>query len=627
MRRLPGGPTFTCLFLVVLALGIFGAYSGSFAIGFPFDDFYGIVNNPAIRSMGNIPRFFTDPYAMYPERGQPDLRPVLLATYALNYRISGLGPWSYHVLNLLLHFTAALLVFVIVRDHLWWPPGERGPAAAGRLPAAAAALFFALAPLNTQAVNYIWARSALLCVTLYLAAFLAFLRRRLVLGSVFFSLALLTKAIAITLPLMLLIHAVLYRDRDGDPNPRRDGAEWRRRAPSLALSGLLALASLGYRALVLPVSAEASRHAPWVTPWIWFMSQWSALLYYVRLFVWPRGLSLDHDFPYTTSLLQPRAWASLLALLLWAALALGVRRRHPPVAFATAWFFVTLAPESSFVPLAEVINEHRPYIASSLGLSLLLAWLLDQASARLATVGRQATLGAACLLLCIPAVAIDRHRTWEWDDVLRIWEAAVVTSPGNGRAWINVGQLLLARGDLAGARRHLERAGDMLPGNASVYLSLTALEMRAGNLPEALRAAERAAALAPDYDRAHVNLGIVLATMGRGWDAAAAFRRALELNPDDRQTRATLALVTAMQAGMDALYARGDPEAAAVEFRKVLERQPDHYAATFQLATALDRAGRPADARVYWEKLLGMAERQQDSRAVATIRARLARER
>src|SRR5262249_25563946 len=159
MCRLPDGPTFTCLFLVVLALGIIGAYSGSFDIGFPFDDFQGIVKNPAIRSLGNVPRFFTDPYAMYHERGQPDLRPVLLATYALNYRISGLGPWSYHALNLLLHFTAAVLVFVIVRDHLWWPPGGRGPGAAGRVPAAAAALFFALAPLNSQPVNYIWARS------------------------------------------------------------------------------------------------------------------------------------------------------------------------------------------------------------------------------------------------------------------------------------------------------------------------------------------------------------------------------------------------------------------------------------------------------------------------------------
>src|SRR5439155_920053 len=83
----------------------------------------------------------------------------------------------------------SLLVFVIVRDHVWWPPRDRGPSAEARIPAAAAALFFALAPLNSQPVDFMWARSALLCGTLYLGAFLAFVRRRWSLGAVLFALA------------------------------------------------------------------------------------------------------------------------------------------------------------------------------------------------------------------------------------------------------------------------------------------------------------------------------------------------------------------------------------------------------------------------------------------------------
>src|SRR4029077_10630310 len=173
---LPAGRQFTRLVLALLAVGIALAYSGGFGIGFNFDDTYGIAQNPAIRSLRNIPRFFTDPYTTWVDNTQVDLRPILLITYAVNYAVSGLQPWSYHVVNLLLHFTAATLVFVIVRDHVWWPAGE------GRIPAAAAALFFALAPINTQPVDYVWARSALLCVTLYLGAFLAFLRRRWTLG-------------------------------------------------------------------------------------------------------------------------------------------------------------------------------------------------------------------------------------------------------------------------------------------------------------------------------------------------------------------------------------------------------------------------------------------------------------
>ena len=168
--RVPAGRTFTLLVLVLLAIGIGVAYSGSFGIGFYFDDTHGIAQNPAIRSLRNIPSFFTDPHAIWIDDTQVDLRPVLLITYAANYAISGLRPWSYHALNLVLHFIAAGLVFVIVRDHLWWPAPDRGPEGDARIPAAAAALFFALAPLNSQPVDYLWARSALLCVTLYLAA-------------------------------------------------------------------------------------------------------------------------------------------------------------------------------------------------------------------------------------------------------------------------------------------------------------------------------------------------------------------------------------------------------------------------------------------------------------------------
>ena len=148
-----GGRRFTAVFVALLALGIAASYSNSLGIGFYFDDLYGIHNNPTIRSLRNIPGFFTDPHAFWTDRTQADVRPVLLISYALNYAVSGLAPWSYHVLNLILHFVAALLVFVLVRDHVWWPARERGPSGEARIPAAAAALFFALAPLNTQPVD------------------------------------------------------------------------------------------------------------------------------------------------------------------------------------------------------------------------------------------------------------------------------------------------------------------------------------------------------------------------------------------------------------------------------------------------------------------------------------------
>ena len=79
-----------------------------------------------------------------------------------------------------------------------------------------------------------------------------------------------------------------------------------------------------------------------------------------------------------------------------------------------------------------------------------------------------------------------------------------------------------------------------------------------------------------------------------------------------------------MNAGLAALYTRHDPAAAAVAFQKVLERNPKHYGATFQLATALDAAGRPAEARPVWERMLAMAESQRDAETASKARAHLA---
>ena len=62
-----------------------------------------------------------------------------------------------------------------------------------------------------------------------------------------------------------------------------------------------------------------------------------------------------------------------------------------------------------------------------------------------------------------------------------------------------------------------------------------------------------------------------------------------------------------MKSGVDLLYTKKDANAAAAKFRKVLDGNPDHYGATFQLATALDRSGRRSEATPYWEKMLGMA--------------------
>ena len=80
----------------------------------------------------------------------------------------------------------------------------------------------------------------------------------------------------------------------------------------------------------------------------------------------------------------------------------------------------------------------------------------------------------------------------------------------------------------------------------------------------------------------------------------------------------------AMQAGLDAFYTRHDPQAAVPEFQKVLAANPSHYGATFQLAAALDAAGKRAEARPLWKKMLDMSVAVNDTETANAARARLA---
>lgn len=624
MKLLSRPPT-TADVAAFIAAAIVVAYANSMSIGFYFDDAYGIAANPAIRSLSNIPRFFADPFTLTALRDNVDVRPLLVTTFAINHAISGLAPWSYHAFNLALHAVACLLTFVIVRDHCWWPADQRGPQGGATLPAAATALFFALAPINTQALDYAWARSTLLCTTLYLGAFLAHLRGRTAVMGALHALALLTKAVALTLPVAVLAHDAIYRDRARHPTLRAWARDWRRLLVPVGTLAALNVAYLVMRKAMLPSWVQSANQEAWVTPWIWFMSQWSGQLEYVRLFIWPRGLSVDHDFPYTTSILQPRAWLALGVIVAWLVVAFRGAARRPVPAFATAWFFITLFTESSFTPLAEVINDHRPYIATSLGLSLLLAWALHSASS-LAGRRAPAALVGVTVLLCAAAIPVIWHRNWEWRDGTRLWVATAETSPLNGRAVMNAGRALMSRGDLAGARRYLERARELSPEYAHVYMNLSALEAAEGHLDEALRLADEAVRFRPAEPRCHLYRGEALRKLGRLDDAAAAYQRALSLDPGLTDALDALSSVGAeakMRAGLDALYQLDDPGQAVARFREVLAINPNHYGATYQLAKALDVAGRSAEATPVWRKMLDLAEESRDEPTLATVRARL----
>ena len=601
-----------------LALLIAAVYANSLDIGFHFDDEHALERNPAIRSLVNVPRFFVDANTSTVLRENKDLRPILLTTFALNYAISGTAPWSWHLLNLLLHWITVVLVFRAVRDHLWL--GKERVLVAG-----AAAIVVAVHPLATEALDYLSARSALLTTVLYLAAFDAGVRRRRLVCVVCFTLALLTKAIAITLPVVLLGHALLDRRRGERPVP------WR----LVATLAALAVAGLGYRALLVPSAALRATHAADMTAGRYFMTEWSAYLYYLRLFVWPDGLVVDRlDYPTVHSLFTPRAWQSLIGLVALGILAWRARFRFPALTFGAFWFAVTLAPESTFFPLAEPVNGHRPYLAL-FGLGVIAArllWACAGLVARARLLRRAPAFSVAMTLVTIGlgVATVRRNDTWRDDYVL--WLDAVAKAPTNPRAWLNAGHAAMAAGRFEDAERLLLEAHRMSPCYSYVLINLSAVAARSDGAAS-LRWADEAVACNPDLALTHLYRAAALERLGRIPDAFAEYERTTTIDDynaeawraqarllEQREAWADAASTAdrafaadptvaeaAMQAGLLYQYRLHDPAAAVARYRSVLHLVPTHYGARYQLAVALFALGHRDEARSAWRTFEGMA--------------------
>jgi tetratricopeptide (TPR) repeat protein len=214
------------------------------------------------------------------------------------------------------------------------------------------------------------------------------------------------------------------------------------------------------------------------------------------------------------------------------------------------------------------------------------------------------------------------------------------TTPRPGPVYLLAGLLLVAV--VAGAYWLKIQPGSVATADSGSQESLMKAGLDAlytGNDPNAAAAQfRRVLALNPNHYGATFQLATALDRAGKPDEARPYWEKMLtmaEASNDQATVAAARARLgksagpaeqqaAAMKAGLDALYTRKDPNAAIVEFRKLLELNSDHYGATYQLATALDQAGKPAEARPLWQKVLKMAEGYKDDATVATARARLA---
>jgi protein O-mannosyl-transferase len=639
------------------------AYANSFSGAFVFDDTPAIVENPHIRSLWPLTRAMSAP-AQVTVSG----RPVAALTFAVNYALApgdvrdvmtpaaGGAPfgvdarymrnlWGYHALNLVIHLTAGLALFGVVRRTLLSPRMRDRFAAVSTPLACAVALLWIVHPLHTESVTYLVQRVESLMGLFYLLTLYCAIRAWDAIGSpagrhwtiasiVACALGMGTKEVMVSAPIVVAVWDFVFQS---GPRPKAQGpssapSSFRPRAWGLGPRALLylGLASTWLILIVLVAIEPRGRSVGfglegW-TAWTYLLTQSEVILHYVRLALAPTTIVIDYGWPKVTALTS--VLPEILGLAVAVALTtVAVVRRHP-LGFAGAAFFLILAPSSSVLPIVtEIAAEHRMYLALApviativIGTYAVARRVLD---ARPAGHWARRAAGPAALVL-IAGVAITfgnltRQRNQDYVSQEVLWRDAVQKRPMNPRARVTYGLELLKTGRHAEAETQLRTAVSLDDRNASAQLNLGVVLCSAGKFEEGIERLERALSLNPEYTQVYGNLGEAYASQGRMQPALKYFLLGLNTQPDDLflLNRAGWLLATSTDAAI-----RNGTRAVEIASRAITLTNGQDVVSLDTLAAAYAEVDRFADASATVTEAIRLARLQGRADILPELEAR-----
>jgi Tfp pilus assembly protein PilF len=468
-------PASLLVFLVACAV-----YAQTVGYGFAGDDIGIIRDRPLFHDLHNWRAILASPWwpnALY--------RPITALTLAANWAVAGGDPRAFHLVNVLLHGLAAVLVYRLALSVLTAPA-----------PAVVAGLLFAVHPVHVEAVANLVGRAEVLCAIFVIGAVLLYrLDGRLsdsgdtrswrrygatLATLAFAALALGSKESGFALPGLLLLVDWFDSRTQGRPLDRAVRRHWVLWLGTVAIAvGWLVLRSGIVRDLTgLEVAPGLEGQGLGGRAVIML----PIVLQYARLFFFPLRLSAEYSpnfiVPTTDLTLGGVAGAVILGLAIAAAWV--ARRRLPVVTFALGWMAATILIVSNLlVPTGIVLAERTLYLAS-VGVVLLLAW--GWSALRVPAP----LLANACLVVAITAGALRvTTRNPIWRDDTTYYPAMVRDAPGSFAADWAAAELARQRGDARESERRLRRALTTYPLGWAMWQDLGKLLYVQGRYLEA----------------------------------------------------------------------------------------------------------------------------------------------
>lgn len=568
--------------ILVIVAAAWAAYANSLSGPFVFDDSSSIVTNPTIRDVWRWSEVLAGPATNVTAQG----RPILNLSLAVNYALGGTAVGGYHVMNLVIHALAGVVLFGLVRRTLV------REAPAGWL-ALAVAVLWVVHPLQTESVTYVIQRAESLMGLFYLLTVYCFVRGVesergrgwLVAAVAACALGMATKEVMATAPLMVLFYDRTFVAPSFGEALRRRWGFYAALFSTWLLLAWLVMQGGGNRGGSVGFGAGVEAGAYWLT-------QFEAVATYVRLAFWPAPLVFEYGTFWISGVGE--IWAeALLAVGLLAVTVHGLWRRTA-LGFAGAWFFGILAPTSLAPGTTQMIVEHRMYLslAAVLAVAVVGAW-------RVLGERRKAIVWAACVGAAVVALGLTVRRNADYRTEVGLWSDTVAKRPENPLAHFMLAGAQERAGDVERAVASYAEALRLKPDFSVGHENFGELLLKLGRRKEAIERFEAALRLQPEFADAHMNLGNALLVEGRAAEAVRHLGEAVRLAPGTAEMRFNFA---------NALAAVGRGKEAVAEFEAALARPAGnpavHVAAHYEVANLLAMTARQAEAVPHYEAAL-----------------------
>lgn len=510
--------------------------------------------------------------------------PLTWLSHMVDCELFGLDPGAHHLTSVAWHVAnTALLLYVLLRltGALW--------------PSAFVTALFALHPLHVEPVAWIAARPHLLCTAFWLAAILAYVRYterrtrpRYLLVCLCMLLSLLSRSMAVTLPLTLLL--LDYWPLRRWPIPFNGAAAGRLLREKLPL---LILAAGGALVQVAEQRSAGSLASVGVLPISWRIAH-AILNYttYVSKMFWPVNLAIEYplqrEFPPAGQIV-----AALAVLTLASIAVTGLGGKRPYLVTGWLWYLITLLPVTGLLQMGHQTMADRYTYVPLIGLFLIIAWGAAEAARNRPVVRAVLSVtGVVTILLCGD---LARRQIGYWHDGITLFRHTLAVTADNSYAEVDLGAALAAAGQHEEARAHFTAALRIDPYNSEALNNMGVMLAQDGHPDQAEAYFQTAAQLQPRDASAHRNWGLARLQQGNAAGAREQFEIAVALAPQDVMAHAGLA---------QALEAEGRLSEALAEYERVIQLDgtfPDGY---LQLAQAEEAIGHHAAAVRHYREAL-----------------------